>query len=665
MAIESRSRSRLPSPGPFLAEITNHLDPSYMGGLEVVLTQGVSNFSKEQSGTYIVRYLNPFYGVTSIRFEGNNPTKFDDVQKSYGMWMIPPDVGTTVMVIFIDGDPNQGYWMGCVQDLFQNHMVPGIAASTNVALSAADIKKYGTQFLPVAEYNKRTNKGSNPDPNKIAKPVHPFAEVLLKQGLLTDPVRGVTSSSARREVPSGVFGFSTPGPVDKTGPKGTIGYSGARRVPVSRLGGSSFVMDDGDINGDNELIRLRTRTGHQILMHNTKDLIYIANAKGSAWIELTGNGKIDIYAKDSVSIHTEADFNFKAERDINLEAGRTVNISAASSMNLNATDGFTLVCNKDGILTFGGSAHLFASADVKIKSGGSSNVSSGDALNLMSGDGMNLKASGSILQTGSAIHINGPAAASASSPATAEKLPLYTLPNTSESVGWENKQYYKTDNMLSIMKRVPTHEPYAQHEALDPELYSEDATDLDNANDKQFTSLPAVTYSRPPDIKGTPPAPSGKESDDNIAAFLWMIRVCEGTSGPNGYRTMFTGKLFDVTTPASPTYNYKDHPRIANKGGGLVSTAAGAYQFLSSTWDECRKQLSLPDFSPASQDKAGILLLKRRKALEDVKAGRFTDAIAKTNKEWASLPGSPYNQNPKPMNVALSYYKQAGGTVSA
>mgnify|MGYP000041213177 CR=1 FL=1 len=64
----------------------------------------------------------------------------------------------------------------------------------------------------------------------------------------------------------------------------------------------------------NELIRLRTRTGHQILMHNSEDLIYIGNAKGTTWIEMTANGKIDIFADDSISIHSKGDFNFKTVR---------------------------------------------------------------------------------------------------------------------------------------------------------------------------------------------------------------------------------------------------------------------------------------------------------------------------------------------------------------
>ena len=42
--------------------------------------------------------------------------------------------------------------------------------------------------------------------------------------------------------------------------------------------------EGGMLQDPNELVRLRTRTGHQILLHNTEDLIYIANARGTSWI---------------------------------------------------------------------------------------------------------------------------------------------------------------------------------------------------------------------------------------------------------------------------------------------------------------------------------------------------------------------------------------------
>lgn len=114
--------------------------------------------------------------------------------------------------------------------------------------------------------------------------------------------------------------------------------------------------------------------------------------------------------------------------------------------------------------------------------------------------------------------------------------------------------------------------------------------------------------------------------DRNLTAFLMLIRWCEGTDGPQGYNTIFGYKYFS---------SFADHPRINNQG----STAAGAYQFLAGTWDECRLILGLKDFSPASQDKAAIYLIdKKRKALNDVKEGRLSDAIQKCALEWASMP---------------------------
>lgn len=499
MPFEERRRGKLPTPGPFLAEITSHLDPSYTGKLEVSLIKNLQSNIDDQGQTYIVSYLNPFYGVTSARFEGNNSSDFNDVQKSYGMWFIPPDVGTTVMVIFIDGDPNQGYWMGCVQDPFQNHMVPGIAASKQTAMTQQQKDRYGTEYLPVAEFLKGTQKLNDPNIDKIPKPIHPFADRLLAQGLLLDTVRGVTSSSARREHPSNVFGISTPGPLDtSTNAKtGKIGYEGNRQVPVSRLGGSTFVMDDGDVNGQNELVRIRTRTGHQILMHNSQDLIYIANSKGTAWIEMTSNGKLDIYAADSVSIHSEADFNFRADRDINIEAGRNLNMRAMGNMETNVNGYYYLVVDDYGKISFkndldetiGGSQRTNISQDINMAAGkdilftadASMHLSAETNMFQGSGGDFNVGANGNYYGSAAIYHMNGPAAAAPTAAVAATAPPLlsiYHLPNRDPKTGWAVNNKYKTTPINSIMQRVPTHEPYDQHENINPQAFSSTSTDV-------------------------------------------------------------------------------------------------------------------------------------------------------------------------------------------
>jgi predicted chitinase/uncharacterized protein (DUF2345 family) len=545
MSEYKRIRSKLPHPGPYLGIVTNHLDPTRMGGIEVALMRGVTNSLEFQEETFPVQYLSPFYGATNISFEGNDSARPGDAQKSYGWWAIPPDIGTTVMCIFIDGDPNSGYWIGCVADKYQNYEIPGLAASQNVELSQDQETKYGTKNLPVTEFNKKTKKlGDQTTPqaiNNFTKAVHPFADRLLAQGLLLDTVRGVTSSSARREVPSMVFGISTPGPVDLDSSatntnykEGLIGYPATTKVPISRLGGTTFVMDDGDKDGQNELVRLRTRTGHQILLHNSQDLIYIANSKGTAWVELTSNGKIDIYAKDSISIHSENDLNIRADRDINIESGRNFNIKSNQAMDINVFDHFYMIVYNEGKIDFAqdlhftvnnnyritvgadmhiavadtmyqtsgsdmhistsGSLYESATSDIQVDANGKICVSSVGAMNLASegdmkqstGGNFNVGAAGLYLASASEIHQNGPAAAAAdpATPATPAStadlpspIPTYNVPVRSVDSGWSNGNFYKASPMTTIMQRVPMHEPWDQHENINSSAFTPANTD--------------------------------------------------------------------------------------------------------------------------------------------------------------------------------------------
>lgn len=664
------------NPGPYLATVVSHLDPLHMGALRVILQTPETQVASIQGGTIVVNYCSPFFGATSVRYEGNDPSNFNDVQKSYGFWFVPPDIGATVMVIFVGGRIDEGYWFGCVPDRYQNHMVPGIAASQFSAMTEEQARYYGTRKVPVAEYHKTSKKMNNPNPDTFTKPVHPFADRLVQQGLLIDDVRGVTSSSARREAPSNVYGISTPGPIDLTSPRKVAGFvddGNTVTMPVSRLGGHQLVMDDGDNEGKGELFRLRTRTGHQILMHNSSDLIYIANSKGTAWIELSSNGKIDMYAEDSVSIHTLNDFNFLADRDINLEAKRNINIASGGKFHLDVGTDYTLNVSDTGFITVSNNLNINSGADVAITAAedqhllstnvyisGSGKVNNTAGTWAVTAGDTNIT-SGEHKETAGSIFMNQKTATKASSAASAptgETLPVFTLPNRLSGNAWSNGQFYKADDIITIMKRAPTHEPWDHHENINPQQFGSTETDISTG-----TGGATVNYRVPPAI-GNPPAKTGNLEQDNIAAFLWTIRVFEGTSGPNGYQTMYTGRTFSITDPKLRSYQWKDHPRIVNRGGGYSSSAAGAYQFLSTTWDDCKRALRLKDFSPENQDKAAIYLLQRRGALTYIKNGNITKAVQLVRSEWTSFPG-PNSQSSKTLAQAKAVFKQGGGTLKA
>ena len=542
----SSNTSDNPRPGPYLARVIGHMDSTYMGILEVQLLRPVGG-NPSETKTFQARYMSPFYGVTSadhligstnVDDLAYSSDDYNNTQKSYGMWMVPPDVGSLVIIMFIDGAVDKAFWIGCVADEGMNFMLPGLAA-THKVVEDPEADKAGRQGrVPVAEYNKAVNNTADPDITQGLKPRHPFTDVLSHQGLLFDDIRGITSSSARREVPSMVFGISTPGPVDKKGPKGEIGNLESRVTTfVSRLGGTTFVMDDGDnrflrkttasegppeyasvedkeTDGKvelphNELVRIRTRTGHQILFHNSEDLIYITNARGTSWIELTSDGKIDIFAQDSISVRTANDLNFYADRDINIEAKRNLNIKVGGEMHTHVVGSQKLIVDKDQKIqikkavdityettythhvkqdvnklydtnylqhVLGNSDKVFDGA-YQHKVGGNFDFNIGGHNFQTSGGNMEIKAANTTISGGN-INFNGPAASTASMAGNAseaelpQRLKLHKL-------SIETGEYDEAQIPPTIMRRVVTTEPYVYHENVDPLKVKPDQTDRD------------------------------------------------------------------------------------------------------------------------------------------------------------------------------------------
>jgi len=406
------------NPGPYLARVIKHADPYYLGGLEVELlkTTEAGNIGETLGQTTIVYYASPFYGITQSANIGKND-KYSDTQKSYGFWAIPPDPGSLVLVTFVEGTREFGYWFACVPEKGMTYMVPGGQPATEQLTGQVPSDLKGKR-LPAGEYNKSTTKPQTNNVIKYKRPINDdFVNQLLEQGLVEDDIRGITSSSAQREFPSAVIGISSPGPVDKRGgsPQGKIGLKESQAtVHTSRLGSSSFVIDDGDdklirkgspedtpyeyVNkeasgkgGDvtrphNELIRLRTRTGAQILMHTSEDLIYINNSRGTCWLEMSSNGKLDVYAQDSISFHTEVDMNFVADRDINFEAGRNINMIVNESIFQSAGQNLEVKVGVDGKIHAGVSLQTLSGEDTIVTAGGTVWIDGGPDVQLNGGN---------------------------------------------------------------------------------------------------------------------------------------------------------------------------------------------------------------------------------------------------------------------------------------
>ena len=452
------------NPGPYVGVVKGNLDPARMGRLKVHIPSLAKTSDPSEDQLITCEYLAPFYGAKGGKYARGAGTSFEDSQHSYGMWMVPPDLETKVLVIFAEGKMEQAYWIGCVQEPYTNHMTPGIASSTNTndaldgTFEGADAgfqqdkkSKYGSENVPSGELNRnRQGALQNGNYESIPKPIHPFAETLLKQGLSADDIRGNTSSSARRETPSQVFGISTPGRKDTSTTKVKVGAkdSGAQDF-VTRKTGHTFVMDDGAIDGTNQLMRLRTASGHQLLMHDTEGVVYLANGSGKAYMEMDKDGTISVYSDGGINLRAGRDFNLHSETNINFHAKGTINFTSENHLALNA-EGYLFAMGEKGILQ--------SSQKGSVRTYGRDGISSFT-------DGTQLHgAKGQIHLAGSQVHMNSIGASGAWGPSWLKPDAIGIkvtegLIDIDDDTPLVQGKPNKIDNKTTVTDFV-THEPY-------------------------------------------------------------------------------------------------------------------------------------------------------------------------------------------------------------
>lgn len=153
-----------------------------------------------------------------------------------------------------------------------------------------------------------------------------------------------------------------------------------------------------------------------------------------------------------------------------------------------------------------------------------------------------------------------------------------------------------------------------------------------------------------------------------IRAFLHCIREfeCQAEKDDSKRYQMLNAPLPSGDRRFS---SYKTHPWAGQGKPIKGSTAAGAYQILSGTWQEIfEKGLIEPKgdrFSPTIQDRIAVMKLEDRGVLHLIRTGRIQEALELKGpngslalpSEWTSLPGGKENAHrltvdKNPMNMA-------------
>ncbi len=431
--------------GPFVGIVKNNNDPTRSGRLQVFIeSAGGLDSQDDKEHWRTISYLSPFYGITpsvhtldQIEEGVEGPGRFIAGNRhSYGMWFTPPDIGTRVICIFVDGNPNKGFYVGCIPEPGLTHMVPAIGSTENFVKAKTTNKVADISRVPTVEITELDPTFID-DPRYYdkEKPIHDvlFSQ-LFGQGTISDIVRGPIGSNSQRESPSTVYGISTPGDAIKASQEST--------QVVGRTGGHSFIMDDGDFDKKDKHIRLRSSTGHQILLSDSGECLYIQHANGQAWLELGKEGTLDVFSTNSVNVRSQGTINLHADKEINMFAGSKISLNAP----VVGIEGDSAVELKSpgSVKLHGGAVHVNANGTLACK---------GSSVSINGGSKFVAEAGCILLNSGGASGV--------------DKITGMTKTSLTDSTFDNEKGWTAQPGILqSIVTRGPTHEPWGQFGSL-------------------------------------------------------------------------------------------------------------------------------------------------------------------------------------------------------
>ena len=524
---EEANASRV-EPYPYIGIVKGNQDPTRGGRLQVWIPD-LGGVEEDSNNWRTVGYSSPYMGYTPVESLDNTTNSFDSVQNSYGMWMVPPDIGVQVICLFIAGDPQRGYWISCVNPGISHHMTPAVGGSTNAIQTGLSGVENNVLPKPVSEFNQNDQKAvTDPSFYNNKKPIHlPQYDVLKSQGLDRDPIRGAIGSTSQRETPSNVFGISTPGRPYGNDPADDINYrsnldkgllSKKYEKIKSRKGGHSFVMDDGAVLGQDQLLRLRTAKGHQLLMHDSADSLYISHASGASWIELANDGQIKVYAKDGFSVRSGSDINLHSDKNINFNAGSDIKIKAGGKIRMES--------GSASLKTNSGAFDLDIAGAIRTKASGDFVVDSIGKISLRATSTLALTAAKILQNSGGAIIAPD-----------VESMRVNQFPDT----GY-NKQLALWINQANLLESVvsvaPSHEPYARSgegssyfapatATLTPQTTWKEAID----QTKDLAGAEVGIKASDVDLRNQPPAtaPIGNLNENEVTAYKAQIGKSESS----------------------------------------------------------------------------------------------------------------------------------------
>jgi hypothetical protein len=366
------------------------------------------------------------------------------------MWAIPK-VNAQVIVMCIDGDPSMRVFMGCIFTQLTPHTLPhgrwmydkhpGLPGSG--AMPQGPLTSRESAIEPLST-NITQAFGSASEPNYEWRS---RAGDYSVAGLAVDQINSTHSKVPDDKNVAYDDWMSTQGySLNRTDPHAKSSYTDksyeSSVYSITSPGFHAISMDD---RQENCRVRIRSTAGHQILLDDTNERIYIASAQGKNWIEMDQDGNIDIFSANKVNVRSHADINFTADETIRLHAGKGIHMYSGGDIRLETINDIhtksknvRLQTSESVLAQSDQSVNFKAGSDILMTAAKSFQSSAGTTVNLTSTDATHILASKDVLLTGKVVQTNGTPATAAVEAPTAGTQPAM----------WTN--------------RVPDHEPFAR-----------------------------------------------------------------------------------------------------------------------------------------------------------------------------------------------------------
>lgn len=350
-------------------------DPQQMGRVRV-WCPAVDGENNRPENLPWARYITPFGGQT-VDYPVNGVSNTGPA--SYGFWAIPKQ-GATVIVGFLYGDRNIRFYLG---SYFPDH---------------------GNRSLPVG----RNSEGApTSDSFESMEPTKTNLEQQFNGKLSSSQAR--TRGAYERQVAQAL-----------TEKDGTEGYQKSQRennstdrqldpqtYSITTPGRHAIIMQD---HQETSRVRIKTASGHQLIMDDANERIYVSTAKGNTWLELDEDGHVHVYAGADISMSTAKDFNITAKGSFNVQAGGDINMAASGHTYISACKDLSINAGQAMYTMSGANTYIKSGANIFEEAASNLNLKAGATLLASSSSSMQLNGGGSIIQTGGIIHLNGPTA---------------------------------------------------------------------------------------------------------------------------------------------------------------------------------------------------------------------------------------------------------------